>query len=156
MSNTVGWNNYNNNGAAIGNANLNNLNNNNLAIGGEIDFAALGGWPYYDLEANLGAVDLSAGVGQCIYVWLLTAPDGTNYENGANGTGDDNNCPGRPPDAIIPLQKRNSAQRVVIKGLLAPPCKAKFLVQWKPGAAQLLNSNNNSVLNYYLYGAKIT
>src|SRR5574343_221799 len=110
MSNTVGWNNYNANGNAVGNANMNNLNNNNLAIGDEIDFAAAGGWPYYDLEFTMGTVDLSTATSPAMYVWLLTAPDGTNYENGANGTGDNNNCPGRAPDAIIPLQPgRNAA-----------------------------------------------
>ena len=121
---------------------LNSLANNGLAVmaspfnntqgGGGGD-----GYPLCDLEL---VVTFGTGptIGQ-ISVWTLKAPDGTNYEDGADGT----TTPTRQPDYVFGVANRTTAQRTV-KPVWAPWGNARFLIK-NDGTGQALAASGNTL-----------
>lgn len=90
---------------------------------------------YIEFELYLASIDLSTQTTLAIYIWLLEAPDGTNYEDGSASV-----SPARRPDCIIPLRAANAAQRV--KGsCLIPPGSFTVLIGNRSGAAFAASEN---------------
>lgn len=90
---------------------LNSLANNSLAIGAAYNNVQAGGggdgYTLCDLElvVTFGTAP-TANTG--VSLWLLAAPDGTNYEDGVDGT----TTPARTPDVVFPIRVITTTQRI--------------------------------------------
>jgi len=125
---------------------LDSLANDGLAISSAIDNSTNNDL-FMDIEVYLASVDLSSQTNPAIYIWLLARTDGINFEDGGTST-----PPARAPDAIIPLQEVNAAQRVFARMLMLTPDQVKILIQNKTGAS--LASTGNTV-KYNTYGETV-
>ncbi len=86
-----------------------------------------------ELLANAGS---AMTVNTVVYVWLLRAPDGTNYEDGGTSV-----TPLRNPDAIF-VVRAATANRIT-KRCRIPPGTFKPLIQQQTG--QTWNSSGNTL-----------
>lgn len=95
---------------------------------------------FMDVEVYLASLDLSAQINPCIYIWIITRFDGTNFTDG-----DVTDGVGRAPDAIIPLNEGSGAEtkREIARRLILPPEQFKILYQNKTG--QTLASSGNTI-----------
>jgi len=108
---------------------LNSLLNGANKLGAEVDNST-NLYMFEDLEIYIATLDLSAATNPHIKIYLLISQDGTNYPDGS--------------DSIDPvetnavysaaLRKANSAHRAIIRGVVLPPGKFKYLIQNQAGA----------------------
>jgi hypothetical protein len=104
-------------------------NSSNLFLMGEVEFAttsAFGTAP----TANTG-----------LSIWFLRNIDGTNYEDGATGTGI---TPSRMPDLVIPLENQNTTAQRITRRCIIPPGTFKVLVK-NDGTGQTLPATGNTL-----------
>lgn len=111
---------------------LNALANNAAALGVEFDntlAANLWFWGLFELAVTFAVAPTADSV---VEVYIITAPDGTNYEDGS-ATG-----PVAPVVSLLGawvLRAVTTAQRLAIKGVPLPPTKFKLLIFNKSGQA---------------------
>lgn len=92
-----------------------------------------------NLSLSLASVNYSGASGLYVSVWVVTALDGTNFEDGTAGT--PGIVPARAPDAIFPLRAVNAAQVVNAVNIPLPPLDFKLLLQNSVSAAFAANTN---------------
>lgn len=100
------------------------INNGAGSLGSEIDFSVSGARETaIDFELVITHGTAPAANSPWL-VYLLTAADGTNYEDGGSST-----QPARTPDGILNVRAVTSAQRVSCNGVrLRTPSKTKILL----------------------------
>ena len=94
---------------------LNSLANTSLAAGTVFDNtqgAAGDGYTLMDVELVV-AFATAPTIPSAITLWVLAAPDGTNYEDG-----DATTTPARQPDLVFPMRAVTTAQRISIRAAL--------------------------------------
>lgn len=112
---------------------LNALANTNGALGVEYDnslAANLFFWGVMQLDVTFAVAPTADSV---VEAYIISAPDGTNYEDGAGGA-----TPVAPVISYIGawvLRAVTTVQRLAIKGVTLPPTKLKVLVVNKSGQA---------------------
>lgn len=115
---------------------LNSLANNTGAISSAITFSEtdylMGLW---ELVVTFGVAP-SANTG--VSVWILAAPDGTNYEDGSSSV-----FPQRSPDIVLPCRAITTAQRIIKMGPLLPGT-TKFLLK-NDGTGQTMAASGNTL-----------
>lgn len=91
-----------------------------------------------NVEVSLASITTGSG-SPYIGIWLLFAPDGTNYETGSTTID-----PPKAQHIIVPLKASyTGVQLVTIENIPIPPLKFKALHQNKAGAA--LASSGNTI-----------
>lgn len=104
---------------------------------------------YQFLNAELLVRGASSFVaGQQIDCWVLTALDGTNYEDGA-ASGPV--VPGRAPDFTFYPRAANTQQRIQSPLIPIPPSKFKVLVRNTTITSGVAFTNTNSENILYIY-----
>ena len=111
---------------------------------------------YGKLELSVDFV-AAPGAGAYVTVYMITAPDGTNYEDGgSSAAGKD---PGAHTLAVtIPVRADTAAQRLMSQMFTLQPAKTKFLLAWEAGTGSAeafpasgstltLYSNNDEIQN---------
>lgn len=122
---------------------LNSLANDGNKLGAEIDNSA-GLKTFMDVEVNLAAQGSARSVGATVAIFLILAPDGTNY-----WFGDDSlDANADKLIATVGFDAATNARRNGRQMLVVPPGKFKLLVENKTG--QALAASGNTV-SYRLY-----
>jgi hypothetical protein len=124
--------------ATILDTGLNSLANNNNVVSNAYDNtqgAAGDGYTMADLELVV-QFGTSPVANSSVSVWFLSAPDGTNYEDGSSSV-----TPARGPDAVFPVRQVTSSQRIVRRVVL-PPGVIQFLVRNDATGQAFANSGN--------------
>lgn len=120
---------------------LNSLANNGLALSAEFDNtigAAGDGYIFADVELYV-TYGSAPTANTAPALWILQTPDGTNYEQGGDGS----TTPARMPDTVFPVLASTSAQRLVRRVLL-PWGKLKFLIK-NDGTGQAMAASGNTL-----------
>lgn len=125
-----------------------NLTANQNALGAEIDNSA--GDQYADFLLKARGVD-TFHAGDAILVWFIEAADGTNYEDGATGTG---LYPLRQADIAFVLQLVSAQQTIVMQHVSLPNGKFKCLVR-AATSHNLTNTADENSLVYYSYNDEL-
>lgn len=129
---------------------LRNLANGARKLGTEYDNTpASKGYQLADLELH-AVMATSPAAGAVVEVYLVCAPDGTNYE-----AGDSSTTPAKAPDAIIPLRAATSQPRIVVRSVPLPPWKFKALLVNTAGVAFANTNDTDSLLKLYPYNDEI-
>lgn len=119
------------------------LANGSGKISGAIDNSAnVFQWLNLSLLVRGAAAFTSGGT---VDVWIITALDGTNYEDGADAV-----FPARAPDGYFFLRAVDTAQRIEMPLIAVPPCKFKVLVRNSGGQA-FTNTDAENLLNGYFH-----
>jgi len=85
--------------------------------------------------------------GAYIGLWILTALDGTNFEDGSTTID-----PARSEDVYIPLLLSTSAQKIAVKNIVIPPYDFKILLRNKSVQAMAASGNILSYTRAYEQG----
>jgi hypothetical protein len=119
---------------------LDSLANNGLALGAAFDNtqgAAGDGYTLCELELVVTfSVAPTANTGASL--WLLGAPDGTNYEDGSSSV-----TPAKLPNVVFPVRAVTTAQRIVRRAWL-PPALMKPLLK-NDGTGQAFAASGNTL-----------
>lgn len=115
---------------------------NNVQGGGAGDGYVLG-----DLELVLAAPAGALTAGTAAYIWFLRDPDGTNYEDGGASI-----IPARQADVNVPVRPVSTAQRITIKGVVAPAGTFFTLLSQNTGQAWGASGNTVKWLPYTRQG----
>ncbi len=126
---------------------LDGLANDANKLGAEIDNST-GLDMYMDVEVSVAAQGIARSAGAHIAVFLIPAPDGTNYVYGDDST----DPPSNRWIASLPLDAATTARRVAAQMLMVPPGKFKLLVENKTGQALAASGNT---AGYRLYSPEV-
>jgi len=114
---------------------LNSLANNALNISSSYSSSA--GFLFAELEL-LVTYGTNPTANTAVVVWLLRAPDGTNFEDGGTSV-----TPIRGPDAVFPLRAVTTAQRIV-RRVVIPPGTFQALLK-NDGTGQTMAASGNTL-----------
>jgi hypothetical protein len=95
----------------------------------------IGGYPYGEVEASIGAPAGTLNAGAYVNLWFLKY-DGTNYEDGGASV-----IPARAADVVIPLRAVSTAQVVILPEVPIPPGVWKVLASQVTGQAWAASGN---------------
>lgn len=144
MANTVTWTSTGTYTALVTSSQLSGLS----TVQGALGAAVTGNtFQYAQIELVVNSTGVLS-VGDFFSVYLLRAPNGTNYEDGSTTV-----TPARPADVVIPVRGvTNGSQRVTIDQVVLPPGSFTPLIF---NLASTAVSTATSVLSYLPYNDQI-
>lgn len=127
---------------------LKNLASTASALGPEVNNE--GGTILAGLELKIRCASSPTGY-PGVRIFFITAPDSTNYEDGA--AGNPGTVPLRIADVLIPVRLVSTQQRIAVGPVVLPNCKFKTLLYNGTGQA-LTNTDNENVLSYRTWNSE--
>jgi hypothetical protein len=128
--------------ASVMTSELNSLADDARAISGAIDNTSeLDFWDDVELVVTYGTAPSTGGT---VELYLVESVDGTNYGDGSSGVAP----PATALVGVFPLRAVTSAQRIMVRGVMVPPLKFKYLVTNKAGQAMAASGNTLKRLPY--------
>jgi len=129
---TFKWTGYNTADTALTGTSMNALSNGGYSLGPAIDNTS-GLFLLGDLVIKLASAVTAGATLPSVQVWLLPAPDGTNYPTppGASAAA----APGNLTVGVISVVPSVSTSVMVLRGIVLPPSLFKILVQNQLGVA---------------------
>jgi len=134
--------------AAFAASALSNLANGARVLGSEIDNSS-NRYRWMDIVVDARFASAPAGT-TAVNIYLIPAVDGTNYADGDGSVAP----PATAFIAAIPVRAVNTAQKVAVLRLQAPPCKFKFVFDNQSGQATYTGDSATQV-SYRLYSEEI-